>query len=150
MSRLRYVILYYENACMLTQKEVTALLGLQIRVRIGKLFFLFLIQSICCGYSKEPSRRDGSFKHPAHTYKLMYKKIITFYANLFLNWSYVTKTHLSYYINFGPTFLQRNLLNISILYCCSFSSDQCNRNEHSFQAVERLHYYQRQFSCHQI
>ena len=30
--------------------------GLQIRVRIGKLFSLFLIQNICCGYSKEPSQ----------------------------------------------------------------------------------------------
>ena len=29
--------------------------GLQIRVRIGKLVSLFLIQNICCGYSKEPS-----------------------------------------------------------------------------------------------
>ena len=30
--------------------------GLQIRVRIGKLISLFLIQDICCGYSKEPSQ----------------------------------------------------------------------------------------------
>ena len=30
--------------------------GLQIRVRIGKLFSLFLIQNICCGYSKELSQ----------------------------------------------------------------------------------------------
>ena len=30
--------------------------GLQIRVHIGKLFSLFLIQNICCGYSKEPSQ----------------------------------------------------------------------------------------------
>ena len=30
--------------------------GLQIRVLIGKLFSLFLIQNICCGYSKEPSQ----------------------------------------------------------------------------------------------
>ena len=30
--------------------------GLQIRVRIEKLFSLFLIQNICCGYSKEPSQ----------------------------------------------------------------------------------------------
>ena len=30
--------------------------GLQIRVRIGKLFSLFLMQNICCGYSKEPSQ----------------------------------------------------------------------------------------------
>ena len=30
--------------------------GFQIRVCIGKLFSLFLIQNICCGYSKEPSQ----------------------------------------------------------------------------------------------
>ena len=30
--------------------------GLQIRVHIGKLCSLFLIQNICCGYSKEPSQ----------------------------------------------------------------------------------------------
>ena len=29
---------------------------LQIRVRMVKLFSLFLIKDICCGYSKEPSR----------------------------------------------------------------------------------------------
>ena len=29
--------------------------GLQIRVRLGKLFSLFLLQNICFGYSKEPS-----------------------------------------------------------------------------------------------
>ena len=40
--------------------------GLQIRVRNGKLF-LFLIQNICCGYSKEPK----------HIFKLMGKKTIT-------------------------------------------------------------------------
>ena len=28
----------------------------QIRMRNRKLFFLFLNQNICCGYSKEPSR----------------------------------------------------------------------------------------------
>ena len=30
--------------------------GLQIRVRIGKLFSLFLIQNICFGYSEELSQ----------------------------------------------------------------------------------------------
>ena len=30
--------------------------GPQIRVRIRIVFSLFLIQNICCGYSKEPSR----------------------------------------------------------------------------------------------
>ena len=48
----------------------------QLRVRNGKLFFLFLNQNICCGYSKEPSRGDGSFEHPQHIFELMDKKII--------------------------------------------------------------------------
>ena len=39
--------------------------GLKIRVYI-KLFFLFLNPNICCGYSKEPSRCDGSFQHTKH------------------------------------------------------------------------------------
>ena len=46
-------------------------------VRIGKLFSLFLIQNICCGYSKEPSECDGSFGDPKHMFKSMGKKIIT-------------------------------------------------------------------------
>ena len=29
-----------------------------------KVIFLFLNQNICCGYSKEVSRWNGSFKHP--------------------------------------------------------------------------------------
>ena len=44
---------------------------------IGKLFSLFLIQNLCCGYSKEPSQWDGSFEHPKHIFILMGKKIIT-------------------------------------------------------------------------
>ena len=51
--------------------------GLQIKVRIGKLFSLFLIQNICCGYSKEPSPLDSSVEHPKHMLKLMGKKIWT-------------------------------------------------------------------------
>ena len=50
--------------------------GLQIRVRIGILFSLFLIQNIWCGYSKEPSQWDGPFEHPKHMFKLMGKKTI--------------------------------------------------------------------------
>ena len=36
-----------------------------------KFIFLFLNQNICCGYSKEPSRWDGSFEHTKHMFKLM-------------------------------------------------------------------------------
>ena len=52
-----------------------------------KIFFLFLNQNICCGYSKEQSQWDCSFKHPKHMLKIMAKKKVTilswkFYANL--------------------------------------------------------------------
>ena len=45
----------------------------------GKLFFLFLSQNICCGYSKEPSHCDGSCEHPKHMFKLMDKQIMTIF-----------------------------------------------------------------------
>ena len=47
---------------------------LQIRVR-EYIFYLFLIQNICCGYSKEPSQ--CSFGHPKRLLKLMGEKILT-------------------------------------------------------------------------
>ena len=47
--------------------------GPQIRVRNEKLFFLYPIQNIHCGYSKEPSQWDGSFEHPKHMFKSMSK-----------------------------------------------------------------------------
>ena len=53
---------------------------LNIRMRNKKIFFVFLNQNICCGYSKEPSQGDGSFEHPKHMFKPMDKK---FYANFF-------------------------------------------------------------------
>ena len=43
----------------------------------SKAIFLFLNQNICCGYSKEPSQRDGSFEHPKDMFRLMDKKIMT-------------------------------------------------------------------------
>ena len=42
-----------KHLCVLWQTVKT---GLQIRVHIRKLFSLFLIKNICCGYSKEPSQ----------------------------------------------------------------------------------------------
>ena len=53
------------------------------------IFFLFLNQNICCGYSKEPFRWDSSYELPIHMFKLMGKKIITVLCYSFLlNWSY--------------------------------------------------------------
>ena len=63
--------------------------GLQIYVRNWKLFFLFLNQNICCGYSKEPSQWEDSFEHPKHMVILLGKKIITILRSKFLlNWTY--------------------------------------------------------------
>ena len=52
--------------------------GLQIRLRIWKLYFLFLKQYICCGYSKEPSLLECSFEHQKHMFNLMGKKLHVF------------------------------------------------------------------------
>ena len=40
-----------------------------VRVCNEKLIFLFVNKNICCGYSKEPSQRDGSFEDPKHILK---------------------------------------------------------------------------------
>ena len=42
-----------------------------------KIIFLFLNENICCGYSKEPSQLDDSFKHLKHMLRIMGKKIFT-------------------------------------------------------------------------
>ena len=68
---------------------------LQLRVRNKNLFFLFLNQNICCGYSKEPSQWDGSFELPKHILKLMDKKIFTF-----LSWIFLLFTRLFYSLCF--------------------------------------------------
>ena len=63
--------------------------GLQIRVHTGKLFFLFLNQNICCGYSKEPSQWYDSFEHPKHKFKLMgYEINAILGAQFILIWTY--------------------------------------------------------------
>ena len=58
-------------------------------------FFLFLDQNICCEYSKESSKWDGSFEHPNQMFKLMGKKIFTI-----LRWNilvYLDQWNLSVY-----------------------------------------------------
>ena len=50
------ISLLYLDLYVLGEKLKVMLAGLQIRVRIGNLFSLFLIRNICCGYSKEPSQ----------------------------------------------------------------------------------------------
>ena len=83
------------NKCTCSYKRtlstlwVYELTDLQIRVRIGKLFSLFLIQNICCGYSKEPSQWDGSFERPKLMFKLIGKKIYSILRLYnFLIWIY--------------------------------------------------------------
>ena len=61
----------------LSKHIILKLTGLLLRVRKRKIIFLFLNQNICCGYSKEPSQRDGSFEHPIYMLKIVGKKIFT-------------------------------------------------------------------------
>ena len=55
-----------------------------IWVRTKKIFFLFLSQNICCGYSKEPSQGDCSIEHPKHMLRIMGKKIFTILRRKFV------------------------------------------------------------------
>ena len=50
-----------------------------------KLTFLSPQKNISCGYSKETSQRDGSFKPPKQMLKLLDKKLFynLFYAGIF-------------------------------------------------------------------
>ena len=50
----------------------------------NELSILFLKQNICCGYSKEPSQRDGSFEHPKLIFRLIDKQLkVILYRNIF-------------------------------------------------------------------
>ena len=62
---------------LFNQKIIAGDSDLQKRRGHSKLIFLSLNQNICCGYSNEPSRRDSSFEHPKHIFRLTHKKIIT-------------------------------------------------------------------------
>ena len=67
--------------------KICSLTGPQIRVHNRSLIFLFLNQNICCGYSKEPSRRDSSFENPKHVFKMMGKKIIAILCKKIVRYS---------------------------------------------------------------
>ena len=46
----------------------------EINLRKTALIFLSISLNMCFGCSKEPSRRDGSFEYPQHTFWLRKKK----------------------------------------------------------------------------
>ena len=73
-NHIKYILPHAEKSNIIQS-------GPKIIVRNWKLFFLCLNQNICCGYSKEPSRWDGSFEHPKRMFKLIDKKIITILRN---------------------------------------------------------------------
>ena len=63
--------------------------GPQIRVCNWKLFFLFLNQNICCGYSKNHLNETVLLSTQKHMFKLMDKKIIAILRwKYLLNWPY--------------------------------------------------------------
>ena len=44
--------------------------------------FLSIDFNVCFGCSKEPSRRDGSFEYPQHTFSLRNRKIQIYFPSL--------------------------------------------------------------------
>ena len=77
-------LIYIDTLCIQHKNS-----GPKKRVCKWKLFFLFLNQKLCCGYSKELSRWEGSFEHPKHMFKQMDKKIIAIlHSKKLLNWPY--------------------------------------------------------------
>ena len=68
-----------------------------------KLNFLFLNQNICCGYSKEPSQWDGSFKRPKNILKLI-GNIYTFTLIFFLSKHLIKGTIYKYWQRFVASF----------------------------------------------
>ena len=103
----------------------------QINMRNWKLFFLFLNQNICCGYSKEPSQWEGSFEYPKHMLKLMGKKIIKILRSqilclkILLNWSYGWGEGRGYHIAlFLGTLLSSSLLVLRVWILLS-ATDNC-------------------------
>ena len=54
--RFGWSFIHFNGSRVKSNKESYYTSGFQIKVRIGKLFSLFLIQNTCCGYSKEPSQ----------------------------------------------------------------------------------------------
>ena len=89
--------------------------GLQIRVRNWKFLFLFLNQNICCGYSKELSRWDGSFsEHPKHMFKHVDKKMIAILSSkILLNLG--VHTHVFY----SNSIICHSIMHICINYIIS-------------------------------
>ena len=72
------------------------------------MIFLFLNQNICCEYSKEPSRRDGSFEHTKQMFCLTDKKILTILGtSCFFIWIYVLmqRMFISLYLRVNYVFV---------------------------------------------
>ena len=88
-----------------------------MRVRTGKLFFLFPNQSICYGYSKEPSQCDGSFEHPKHMFKLIGKEINAIVgAQTILIWTYESDQPFCYSLIRKYHYSYLNLLHAKFHY----------------------------------
>ena len=115
----------------------------QIRVCNWKLFFLFLNQNICCGYSKEPSQWDGSFEHPKKIFKLRDKKIIAILRSKILqNWPYDQKGLMGSFKWFVE------LCNLQVWYYvhCDFIHTQAKYCWLSFKTKQKENNHQKQNS----
>ena len=88
---------------ILTRISGATVLGLLIRVHNQELISLFFIQNIWFGFSKEPSKCDGSFENPKHMFILIGKKILTVVHSKSCLWipkvtHWVCQKHLNFHV----------------------------------------------------
>ena len=129
VKNLNSARLIWANAYRCTIKA-----GLQIRLRNWKLIFLFLNQNICCGYSKELSRWDGSFEHPKHMFKVVDKKIIAILrSKILLSWLYDKSRPFYWCVNLHlhvPTLYQllfEYWCRFYVFNACNASKCECSK-----------------------
>ena len=111
--------------------QAVAFLNKKILIRVGirSVFFLFLHENICCGYSLEVPWRGASNEYPQHMFLWTNKKNIKYFwieksALTIISVKYALGTHQKCY---GEAFyneypqhmsLFRNKKNIMLLFCC--------------------------------
>ena len=96
-----------------------------VRVRIWKLFFLFLNQNICCGYSKYWDSCETFFEHQKHMFRLMGKEVFAILcAHTILIWTYILIPCLTFFLSRGGSFkaliIKEAALGTTSILACLF------------------------------
>ena len=92
-------------------------------IDMNSYFFLFLNKNICCGDSKEPSQRDGSYERAK---QMLYIYDLQFYAQYFRLSRQKLCLKLEHFASTGSALFDKlkiMFLNINTLPCLDFHRD---------------------------